>query len=347
MDYQTAFEILEIDINKITYNEITLPYLKKKYHKLALQYHPDKNRNNLDSKEKFQKIDEAYKYLIEEMNFHENENSNPNNFFSQDSFFKKEIDIETDQYIYFLSMFIQGILQGQSSKIIDIITNIILKIVVNCQKISVQWFEELDKETSIQIYEFLSQYKNILYIQSDILLKVREIILDKCKNDEIYILNPSIDDLLDQNVYKLVIDEEIYFVPLWHINSDIIYDKVLKNKKSEEESLKETTTEEIIVRCIPELPENCWIDEDENIHISQEIIFAELPLFDQKSISVCVGKKEFEIPIKNLFIRRKQLYILKGNGLSKIKNNLGEEINRNQSNSCFEKKNIIIHIDIV
>ena len=66
MNFQTAFEILEIDTNKISYNEITACYLKKKYHKLALQYHPDKNPG-IESKEKFQRIDEAYRFLKEEM----------------------------------------------------------------------------------------------------------------------------------------------------------------------------------------------------------------------------------------------------------------------------------------
>jgi hypothetical protein len=56
---------------------------------------------------------------------------------------------------------------------------------------------------------------------------VREIVLDKCKNDQVYILNPSIDDLLEQNVYKLVIDNTIIFDSLYlsssaqYINLDI------------------------------------------------------------------------------------------------------------------------------
>ena len=129
--------------------------------------------------------------------------------------------------------------------------------------------------------------------------------------------------------------------------SDIIFDKVLK-----EENLQEVNLQEIIVRCIPELPENSWIDEDENLHVSKEIILAEFSLFDQKTISIMIGKKNFEIPVKDLWIRRNQLYILKGQGITKGKNSLGEELNRiefnkNQSKSCFENKNIIVHINIV
>jgi len=339
MNFQTALEILEIDINHISYNEITLSYLKKKYHKLALQYHPDKNPG-VESKEKFQRIDEAYKYLKEEMDLE-----------GKREFTSDEGAEETNQYIYFLSLFLQTILQGHTSKITEIITTIIKKIVIGCQKVTFQWFEDLDKETSIQIYDFLSKYRNILYIQQDILSKVREIVLDKCKNDQVYILNPSIDDLLDQNIYKLIIEDEIYFVPLWHINCDILYDKVDKNEK-ENENNKSELKEEIIVRCIPELPENIWIDEEENLHMTKEINSLEFSLFDIKSIPIHIGKKTLEIPVRDLLIRRNQTYVLKGEGIRKINHSLGEELNHLDSNknfldSCLNKKNIILHIHIV
>ena len=227
MDFKSAFEILEIDFDKIGYNQITLAFLKKKYYKLALQNHPDKNPS-LESKEKFQKLNEAYQYLVEKMDFQEE-----GEFFSPSASASSNSKSESNQYLYFLSMFLQNILQGHSIEIINSISNIIKNIVIGCQKVTVQWFEELDKETSIQIYEFLSQYRNTLYIQQDILTLMREIILEKHKKDQVYILNPSIDDLLDQNIYKLVIEDEIYFVPLWHINSDILFDKVEKNEEKE------------------------------------------------------------------------------------------------------------------
>ena len=356
MDFKRAFEILEIDTNKVSYQDITYEYLKKRYHKLALQYHPDKN-SNIESKENFQKIDEAYRFLKEEIEFiHENDDT-----FTQETF----IHSNENEYIYFLSMFLQGILQGHSSIIIDMITNIIKKIVVGCQKVTIHLFEDLNKETCIQIYEFLSTYRNILYIHEDVLWKVREIILEKCKNDHVYILNPSIDDLLHQNVYKLTIDHEIYFVPLWHINSDIIYDKVNKSNDKIDDDLdnkekddlddkinEKRENQEIIVRCIPELPENIWIDEEENIHFLKTVHTAEFSLYDNKIIPVYIGKKRFEIPVQDLFIQRKQNYVFYGEGISRIRNNLNEELNeinleKRISNTYLNKKNIIIHIEII
>ena len=72
MDYnekiniQKALDELEISLDNIELTKIDHEYIKKKYHKLALKWHPDKN-SDLYAKEKFQKISEAYDYLTNEL----------------------------------------------------------------------------------------------------------------------------------------------------------------------------------------------------------------------------------------------------------------------------------------
>ena len=59
MNYKEAFCVLEIDIDNVEFKDITLDYLKKKYHKSALQNHPDKNGNTPESNDKFKIIKES------------------------------------------------------------------------------------------------------------------------------------------------------------------------------------------------------------------------------------------------------------------------------------------------
>ena len=96
MNYLLAFELLEIDINK---KEITLEYIKKKYHKQALKYHPDKNGNTEESNEKFKQINEAYDYLKIEIEILYDDT--------------KEESANSSLYTDILRVFLNGILDGK------------------------------------------------------------------------------------------------------------------------------------------------------------------------------------------------------------------------------------------
>ena len=295
MDYKLAFKILEIDLSKTDYKDITIGFLKKKYHKLALQNHPDKNGNTPESNEKFKQINEAYDYLKREI---QNMNIELNNELKDST--KENNDDSQSVYYDILKLFMKEILDGKYN---ELFLSIVQDIVIGCKKISLKLFDDLDKENSINIYIFLSKYKNILHLSQDVLDEIREIVIQKYDNVEIYKLNPTINDLLNNNLYKLYVNNELYLVPLWY--NELYFDN---------------SGNEIIVLCEPDLPEGIKIDDDNNIYVEKTInLQSELQdlILNDLSISVIIGDKSFDILVSELLMKREQYYRIKNQGLTK------------------------------
>jgi DnaJ-class molecular chaperone len=291
MDYKKAFEILEIDTINTNYSDITIDLIKKKYHKLALQNHPDKNGNTPESNEKFKQINEAYNYLKREM-----KNIDPANHENDE----ENKDQSSSVYYDILKLFIKGLLDGKYN---DVFINIVQDIVSGYKKISLKLFDDLDRVNAINVYLFLSKYKTILHLSDTILDEIKEIVIQKYDNVEIYKLNPNINDLLNNNFYKLYVNDELYLVPLW-------YNEVYFDNKNEE----------IIVLCEPELPQGVKIDDDNNIYIEKTInIQTELPslVANNESITIEIGDQIFYILVSELSMKREQYYRIKNKGLTK------------------------------
>ena len=176
MFLEDAFDIFSITSGK----EINLDNLKKKYYKLALQYHPDKHQNSPESTEYFQKITEAYELL------------------------KKEVssDAEEKEEIHTYSSFLQLFLNKT-----PFLSSIIHYILKNYENITIHIFEGIEKNTAINVYNFLLTHKIILHISDELIDNVKNIILDKYK--DIYILNPSLQELFGERIFKLNIQEKI------------------------------------------------------------------------------------------------------------------------------------------
>jgi len=311
MDYKLALEILEIDINKTDYKDITIEFIKKKYHKLALQNHPDKNGNTPESNEKFKQINEAYDYLKREI-----KNITPDDFNEENN------DLHSSIYYNILQLFMKEILDGKYN---ELFLNIVKDIVIGYKKISLKLFEGLDKENLINVYLFLSKYKNIFHLSQDILDEIKEIVIQKYNNVEIYKLNPNINDLLNNNLYKLYVNNELFLVPLWY--NEVYFDN---------------SGNEIIVLCEPELPEYIKIDDDNNIYIEKKInLQTDLPnlILNNSSINIIIGDKSFVIFVSELLMKREQYYRIKNQGLSK---NNEEDIY-----NVSEKADIIVKIIMV
>ena len=178
MNINDALNILHVD----NLTNIDLQSLKKKYHKLALQHHPDKNGNTIESKEHFQKIGEAYDLLKREIgDINIDEDDLTNNY--------------ATGYTFILTMFLKTLFK-------DVNYEIVLSILKDA--VSVALFESIDKEMCIYIYDFIIKYKTVLHISDETLEKVKQIILEKYKGVQIFILNPSLFDLFDNVVFGFI-----------------------------------------------------------------------------------------------------------------------------------------------
>jgi hypothetical protein len=297
LNIQKCCELLEINLD-YELTKLNHEYIKKKYHKMALKWHPDKNKN-IDQKlvnDKFQKINEAYEFLCKELDYINNTNSNTNT----NTFVSSEPTI----YINLLTIFVSNIIKGNYK---DIIIPIIKEIVFSSKEYIYLFlkhkFECLNKETILELYRLLYKYKDILYINNDILEFVSCQIKEKYEKNQIYILKPSINDIINNNIYKLYVDDKLLLVPLWH--NELYFD----NPNDSEN--------EIIVLCQPNLPENIVIDDNNNINYELKLDFIN-DLLEKSELVFTIGNKIFKIPIGDLHIKKEQYYILKNQGISKI-----------------------------
>ena len=299
MDLKSAFDILDVDLTEVNYNDITPDYLKKKYHKAALQYHPDKNGNTAESNMKFQMIHDAYEYLREE-------------FDGKETFDGKEVkeaketpDPKYPVYIDILKMFMT------SAKYSVSFSAIVTEIIVGCKQVSIKLFADLDRETSLKIYSFLSKYRLLFHLDQSVIDRVREIVVAKCGDIVVYNLNPSVSDLLETKIYKLYDDQHLLLVPLWH--NELYFEYV-----------SDTVTKEVVVLCEPQLQPDMTIDENNNLHIIVNVTFDQIreSIISNSNLQFKIDQTVFEIPTERLYLKREQMYRIKNKGLTRIKDDI-------------------------
>lgn len=273
MDFNEA--CLNLQLN----DPFSLSELKKQYRMMSLKNHPDKHMPDIDGlyDKKFKTINESYVYL---------------------STYLEESDglpLEDDSYSSLFNEFLSSFFSNNQEEVY----NVVQTIVEGCHDLSVKLFENMNKDKAIQIFEFINTYQHVLYISSETIDKIKNIINDKIENDNVVLLNPSLDDLIHDNIYMLLFEGQKYYVPLWH--AELYY---------------KHNTSDLVVKCLPELPDNISLDANNNliINVSYSIEY----LLNNDIVYYTLGKEIVSIPTRGLYIRKIQKYTVLHRGISVI-----------------------------
>lgn len=272
---------------------LTQESCRKKYRKMALKYHPDKNPSDNSSLE-FIRVSEAYTFL--------------SNRLLSNRLQSNQIDTPT-------TTFDSAEYNNYNEIVYKIISKIMLIPRENIVSIVKKLIEGIETDVLVKIYNIIvdTSYYDIFNIQSVLVNALRDIIDSRRDgNLSCIYLHPEIDDLFDEQLYKLssaiahsrihidnvpenAFTEVNYIVPLWH--HELFYD-------------------DICVKCVPKLCDNVHIDRNNNI-----IVYIELPLgeiLDLETIEFNIGRRTFSFDRNVLKLERQQIYKVKESGLPQI-----------------------------
>jgi curved DNA-binding protein CbpA len=287
--------------------DCSLAELNKRYRIMALKLHPDKNGNTPDATTAFQELNEAYQILLPgakndqagEANDSNDEDNADNDTYSNifmnfmKSLFKRKDRDESDRANH-----------NQSQGLLDLLH----RIVHDYASVSItNALDALDPSVLFQLYETLEQYNSAVSMDARIFEEITRIIREKMQKNNIIILKPSLKDVIQNNISVLQFEGQTFYVPLWH--SELHY------------RIQDSDEKQLIVKCMPVLPDHMSIDANNELHIDVSVDIKEMlnlsagvlriPLYDLE----CV-----ELQVRELHIKSRQTVILRNNihGISLI-----------------------------
>jgi hypothetical protein len=173
--------------------------------------------------------------------------------------------------------------------------------------ISGKLLNNVDKDNLIFLKQIIDKYS--YFFDKEVYDELIKTINEKTDNIKLYNLTPSVNDLFLDNIFNLNLNNDTtndtmlsLLIPLWH--NELIYD---------------ISGETIIVQIAPELPDNCNIDINNNIHyyFSRKL---DSSLLDKEELTFEINNKTYKVKTTKIFIKKNQTFIFKESGISRISN---------------------------
>lgn len=276
MEYNEALRILELD------QVFTQSQLKKQYYKLSLQYHPDKNPYGEDV---FKRITESYQLLSKS-----NKSIIEPNMNTLSEYLKYVLDIDPETF-----QLVQNIINQSIKK-----TNETLK--------------TIDTKVIEKVNRFLHMYKNIFKVSDQTMCDIFKNTMSS--SQFFHIVEPNIDDIMNQNIHIISYNEIDYYIPSWQ--HELVYD-------------------DLTIYILPNIEKHFHIDDNNDIHIDISVL--KTKVFETEILEINVNDKKYTIKTNTLYIRKLQSVYLKKKGIPKI--------NKDDIYCTKELSDIIVHIHII
>jgi len=148
------------------------------------------------------------------------------------------------------------------------------------------------------------KYYTILDISDERFDGIIKILKTKMKIDDVIVLNPTISDLFNSNNIQIIEHEQkTYYIPNWH--TELYYDM--------------NEQRELIVKCIPTLPEYIYIDELNNIYIDVRTRVENLFNLPKPVLTIVMYENiSIDIPIRDIEFKTHQTITLHKRGIPMI-----------------------------
>ena len=288
MEIKEACEIMDIDAN-----DITIDNIKRQFRVKALIYHPDKNKSP-GASEAFIKLTAAYELLSKHVG------KTPQ---------KPEVS-----YTTLMKQFVETISSN------PLIQNLLDKLRRPIEQSILDSFDRMNIHTLFNIQCIIRQYGHVFQIDDTYIDRINEIVKRHKQNLVCYVLNPTMEDIINGSVYKLNHCDDTYFVPLWHYHM----------------SFEDKHGNMFHVVCVNPSSDKMMLDEDNNVHMFIKASPKQF-LSDGKITLSNEIYKDVEIDGKQIMLIKEQKVIVKGRGAPKIVGNESMGFNN-------IKGNLIVHL---